>query len=109
MASFDLNRCRLIVKVDGRERLAREYSRQDGRPYLDVIDQDWQAGEHQLAFELQPMTPAAKTGPFAHDPDQVGHRSGPTGPPVLGPAEELYAFLPEGRAGKARRSPPICP
>jgi Protein of unknown function (DUF1592)/Protein of unknown function (DUF1588)/Protein of unknown function (DUF1587)/Protein of unknown function (DUF1585)/Protein of unknown function (DUF1595)/Planctomycete cytochrome C len=57
---FDLNRCRLIVKVDGRERLAREYSRQDGRAYHDVIDQDWQAGEHQLAFELQPQKPAEK-------------------------------------------------
>jgi hypothetical protein len=58
--SFDLNRCRLIVKVDGRELLAREYSRQDGRPYHDVIEQDLQAGEHELAFELQPKTPAQK-------------------------------------------------
>jgi hypothetical protein len=57
---FDLNRCRLIVTVDGRERLVREYSRQDGRSYHDVIDQDWQAGEHQLAFELQPQKPAEK-------------------------------------------------
>ena len=57
---FDLNRCRLIFKVDGRERLARDFSRQDGRAYHDVIEQDWQAGEHQLAFELQPLTPAEK-------------------------------------------------
>lgn len=28
---FDLNRCRLIFKVDGKERLTREFSRQDGR------------------------------------------------------------------------------
>ena len=57
---FDLNRCRLVFKVDGRERLTREYSRQDGRAYHDVIDVDWQAGEHRLAFELQPLTPAEK-------------------------------------------------
>jgi mono/diheme cytochrome c family protein len=57
---FDLNRCRLIVKVDGRERIAREYTRQDGRAYHDVIDLDWQAGDHQLALELQPLTPAEK-------------------------------------------------
>jgi Protein of unknown function (DUF1592)/Protein of unknown function (DUF1588)/Protein of unknown function (DUF1587)/Protein of unknown function (DUF1585)/Protein of unknown function (DUF1595)/Planctomycete cytochrome C len=57
---FDLNRCQLIFKVDGRECLTREYSRQDGRAYHDVIDHAWQAGEHQLAFELQPMTPAEK-------------------------------------------------
>ena len=58
--AFDLNRCRLIVKVDGRDRMAREFSRQDGRSYHDVIDQDWQAGDHQLAFELQPKKPAEK-------------------------------------------------
>ena len=52
---FDLNRCRLICKVDGRERLTREYSRQDGQAYHDVIEENWQAGEHQLAFELQPL------------------------------------------------------
>ena len=57
---FDLNRCRLIFKIDGRELLSREYSRQDGRAYHDVIDQDWQPGEHQLTLELQPLTPAEK-------------------------------------------------
>jgi Protein of unknown function (DUF1592)/Protein of unknown function (DUF1588)/Protein of unknown function (DUF1587)/Protein of unknown function (DUF1585)/Protein of unknown function (DUF1595)/Planctomycete cytochrome C len=57
---FDLNRCRLIFKVDGRECLTREYSRQDGRAYHDVIDHAWQAGEHQLAIEVQPLKPAEK-------------------------------------------------
>ena len=57
---FDLNRCRLTFKVDGRERLAREYSRQDGRAYHDVIDVAWQPGDHQLALELQPLAPAEK-------------------------------------------------
>ena len=60
MASSTSTVAGLIFKVDGRERLAREYSRQDGRAYHDVIDQDWQAGEHRLAFELQPLTPAEK-------------------------------------------------
>ena len=55
---FDLNRCRLTFKVDGRDRLAREFSRQDGRAYHDVIDENWQPGEHRLAIELQPLTPA---------------------------------------------------
>jgi len=57
---FDLNRCRLILKVDGQERLAREYSRQDGKPFHHEVDQDWQAGEHQLTIELKPLTPEAK-------------------------------------------------
>jgi hypothetical protein len=57
---FDLNRCRLVFKVDGRERLTRDYSRQDGKAFHDQIEQDWQAGEHQLAFELKPLTPGEK-------------------------------------------------
>ncbi len=57
---FDLNRCRLIFKIDGREQLSREYSRQDGRAYHDVIDQDWQPGEHEFVLELEPLTPAEK-------------------------------------------------
>ncbi|MGO9470636.1 MAG: DUF1592 domain-containing protein [Isosphaeraceae bacterium] len=58
--AFDLNRCRLVFKVDGKERLSREYSRQEGKPFHDEIEQDWQAGEHQLAFDLKPLTPGAK-------------------------------------------------
>ena len=57
---FDRNRCRLVFKVDGRERLAREFSRQDGRSYREEIEQALPAGEHQLAFELQPLTPGEK-------------------------------------------------
>ncbi len=54
---FDLNRCRLVFKVDGSERLVRDYSRQDGKAFHDEFDEEWQAGEHQLAFELKPLTP----------------------------------------------------
>jgi hypothetical protein len=57
---FDLNRCRLVLRVDGQERLAREYSRQDGKLFHDEIPQEWQAGGHQLAFELKPLTPGEK-------------------------------------------------
>jgi hypothetical protein len=57
---FDLNHCRLIFKIDGREVLTREYTRQDGRAYHDVVDQDWQPGKHQLTLELKPLTPAEK-------------------------------------------------
>jgi hypothetical protein len=57
---FDLNRCKLVFKVDGTERLAREYSRQGGKTFHDEIEQDWQAGEHELTLELQPLMPDTK-------------------------------------------------
>jgi hypothetical protein len=57
---FDLNRCKVTFKVDGRRCLSREYTRQDGRAYRDTIDVDWKAGDHVLAFEIEPLTPNEK-------------------------------------------------
>jgi hypothetical protein len=53
---FDYNKCRLIFKVDGKEMLQKEFSWQGGRSYRYDVDADWAAGDHQLAFELQPLT-----------------------------------------------------
>jgi hypothetical protein len=59
---FDYNKCRLIFKVDGKVLLDQQYSRQGGKKYHYEfpLDQDWQAGGHELTFELQPLTPDQK-------------------------------------------------
>jgi hypothetical protein len=54
---FDYNKCRLLFKADGKVLLDQEYSRQGGRPYRYELDQDWKAGQHELTFELRPLTP----------------------------------------------------
>jgi hypothetical protein len=54
---FDYNKCRLIFQVDGQELLRREFSWEGGRPYHFDFDQDWAAGDHVMAFQLQPLTP----------------------------------------------------
>ena len=54
---FDYNRCRLIFKTDGKERLTEEYVRESSKPFHYELDVNWTAGEHELAFELQPLTP----------------------------------------------------
>jgi mono/diheme cytochrome c family protein len=55
---FDLNRCRLIFRVDGQEMLRREFSWEGGKPYhYELTNQNWTAGDHWLEFELQPLTP----------------------------------------------------
>jgi mono/diheme cytochrome c family protein len=56
---FDYNKCRLIFRVDGKELLNKEFSWEGGKPYHFNYDQDWAAGDHQLDFELQPLTPGA--------------------------------------------------
>jgi hypothetical protein len=59
----DYNKCRFTFKVDGKEALRNDYSWQGGKPYHYELDQNWQAGDHQLVFELQPLTeqPHART------------------------------------------------
>jgi hypothetical protein len=54
---FDYNKCRLVFKVDGQVLHDQQYSRQGGKAFHYEFDRDWKAGEHQLAFELQPLTP----------------------------------------------------
>lgn len=54
---FDYNRCRLIFKIDGQEKLRKEYARETGPPLHYEFKGDWAEGEHQFEFELQPLTP----------------------------------------------------
>lgn len=54
---FDYNKCLLIFRVDGKELLKKEFSWEGGKPYHFNYDQDWAAGDHQLDFELRPLTP----------------------------------------------------
>ncbi len=54
---FDYNKCKLVFKVDGQVVLEQEYSRQGGKPYHYVFEHDWQPDEHELTFELTPLTP----------------------------------------------------
>lgn len=54
--AVDSNQCRLIFKVDGRELLQRDFNSQSGRSHRYDLEADWAAGDHELTFELQPLT-----------------------------------------------------
>ncbi len=54
----DYNQCRVLLTVDGQERLRRDFVRQEGRTYRFEIDRAWQSGDHELSIEVQPLTPA---------------------------------------------------
>jgi hypothetical protein len=57
---FDYNKCRLTFSVDGAGKLNQEFSRQGGKPFTFKYDVDWQSGEHELIFELTPLTPGVE-------------------------------------------------
>ena len=54
---FDYNKCRLVLKADGKELHSREYSREGNKAFHYEFDQDWKAGDHALVLEVQPLTP----------------------------------------------------
>lgn len=57
---FDLNRCRLVLKIDGEVVHDEEYTRQGGKSYSFTFDRAWEAGPHELTFELEPLTPGVE-------------------------------------------------
>jgi mono/diheme cytochrome c family protein len=57
---FDYNKCQLVLKVDDQGLLDQEFTRQGGKPFHFELDQDWQAGAHELTVELRPLTPNEK-------------------------------------------------
>ncbi len=57
---FDYNKCRLKFKVDGRELLNQEFSRQEGKSFHFESEATWEPGKHELMFELEPTTPDEK-------------------------------------------------
>jgi len=54
---FDYNRCRVLFKLDGQSLFQKEFERYGGKPFRFRYKQFWQAGPHQLTFELEPLTP----------------------------------------------------
>jgi len=57
---FDYNKCSFVFKADGALLLEKEFVRQEGKSYHFEYDQDWRAGDHQLQFEIKPLTPDEK-------------------------------------------------
>ncbi len=56
----DYNRCRVVLKADGKELLRKEFAREEGTPFHFEFNQDWKAGPHPVAIEVEPLTPNEK-------------------------------------------------
>jgi len=54
---FDPGRCTVVFKADDRELTRQEYGWQSKKRFHFEFDEKWQAGEHRMSFELQPLTP----------------------------------------------------
>ena len=95
---FDLNHCRLIFKIDGREVLTREYT-PAGRQGLPRCGRSGLATRRTPAHTRAQATDAGrKAGAVAQPPDQVGDPARSAGRTVLGPTLYLHALFPQGCA-----------
>jgi hypothetical protein len=55
---FDPGKCRVTFKLDGKELLKKEFSWEDNRTFLPfTFDEKLTPGDHQLSFQLEPLTP----------------------------------------------------
>lgn len=57
---FDPGQCCARLKADGREIWTNQFGWQNGKKFSFEVDQTWEAGDHTLSFELDPLTPAEK-------------------------------------------------
>jgi hypothetical protein len=57
---FDYNKCRLTFQVDGRALLEKEFTRQESKSFDFDFERTWEAGEHELRFDVTPRTPDEK-------------------------------------------------
>ncbi len=57
---FDYNKCRLVFSADGEEIFRREFTRENGRVLHQTFERTLSEGEHELRFELTPLTPDQK-------------------------------------------------
>jgi hypothetical protein len=103
---FDPGRCKVVLKVDDQEVWQQEYGWQNGKKFHPEIDQKWATGEHRLSLELQPLVPVAQKKNSLDLKVAAVRVQGPT-EEHWAPAEEFRPFLYQGRAGEARRPPPI--
>ena len=54
---FDYNRCKMVFRFDDELLVEREFVRQGNESMSMNFDMDLQAGDHDLVFDVTPLTP----------------------------------------------------
>jgi len=53
---FDPGKAKVVFTIDGKERIGREFGWEAGKKFNFEFAEKWQPGEHELQFEVQPLT-----------------------------------------------------
>jgi Protein of unknown function (DUF1592)/Protein of unknown function (DUF1588)/Protein of unknown function (DUF1587)/Protein of unknown function (DUF1585)/Protein of unknown function (DUF1595)/Planctomycete cytochrome C len=71
--NFSKARCRVVIRIDGKEVAQPEFGWQNGKRHSFPLDLAWQPGEHTIEFELQPLIPEGLRPPTG-DLDRIDMR-----------------------------------
>jgi Protein of unknown function (DUF1592)/Protein of unknown function (DUF1588)/Protein of unknown function (DUF1587)/Protein of unknown function (DUF1585)/Protein of unknown function (DUF1595)/Cytochrome C oxidase, cbb3-type, subunit III len=77
---FDPGRCRVVFRVDGVERLNQEFGWHNHKEFPFDFDLPFDAGEHALSFELEPLVPLEQKKRFVDLRIQRVNVQGPLDP-----------------------------
>jgi len=86
---FDPGRARLIFSIDGVERFREEIVWQERKRLEYAYKEHWQAGDHVLTVELEPLDPVTGTTASTAAPAYTAPRPAPPPPPANIPASIL--------------------
>lgn len=53
---FDYSKCQLVVRIDGEVKIEQEFENVSGRVFEYTFDYDWSAGDHEITFEVTPVS-----------------------------------------------------
>lgn len=92
----DYNTCALSFRIDGKEKFKQKFIWQDnGTPYHFDYYENWATGNHEFAFELQPLSPAStRNRTLAVQVNSITV-SGPTAKKYGVPPENYARFFPK--------------
>ena len=117
---FDPSRCRLVARIDGREKFVEDVVWSERRTLKHELEEHWTAGRHVVSFEVVPLTPVdAAGGEAAASAKSPGAERqfrptatnvsmciasvqvrGPLNPKFWTPPENYSRFFPKGPAPK---------
>ncbi|MEY2878187.1 MAG: hypothetical protein RLZZ15_567 [Verrucomicrobiota bacterium] len=96
---FDLNKCRMAFKVDGKIVHEQEFLREGDKKFEFAAEVDWAAGEHAFTVEVTPALPYVT--------QWRNLRLRLTGVTVRGPLDEKFYVKPAGYEKIFPRDPPV--
>jgi Protein of unknown function (DUF1588)/Protein of unknown function (DUF1587)/Protein of unknown function (DUF1585)/Protein of unknown function (DUF1592)/Protein of unknown function (DUF1595)/Planctomycete cytochrome C len=93
---LDPGRCTVSFDVDGKQLFEHEYDWRDDLALSYEFDEDWQAGDHPMSFELKPLVPAEQKLHYLNFRVDRIRVEGPLDEAYWVPAKNYDRFFPKG-------------